>query len=377
VRILVDYRPALRERSGVGEYLHRLISALASGPGRRDDIVLFSSSFKDRLRRDVIAGATVADRRVPVRVLNRLWHQAGWPPVELLVKGPFDVVHSPHPLMLPSRSAARVVTIHDLDFLSHPERTAGEVYRDYPKLVRDHAHLADHIVVISAFTGGEVHQRLDVPRSSITVCRAGAPDWKPRTALPPEGPILFVGTLEPRKNVTGLFDAYERLLTLGRNVPELILAGRAAPAAAPWLQRLSKPPLAGRVRHLGYVTDAQRKILYERARLLVLPSYNEGFGLPALEAMTIGVPVVASNRGAIPEVLGDAGIMVEPDDSDGLAAAMERLLFDTTAARRAAAQGVRRSLTFKWEASADALRAAYDRAVHLHRGRQAAFARLR
>jgi len=377
VRIVVDYRPALRQRSGVGEYIHQLISALAAGPGRHDDIVLFSSSLRHQVNEAVIAGLEVANRRVPVRLLNRMWHRLGWPPVEMLIEGPFDVAHSPHPLMLPTRTGARVITIHDLDFLSHPERTEGEVRRDYPRLVRQHAHLADHIIVNSAHTAGEVHQRLDVPRGSITVCRGGAPHWPPRAGVPDEGPILFVGTLEPRKNVGGLLDAYERLLGSRREIPELLLVGRATPAAAAWLARIDTPPLSGRVRHLGYVDDVERRQLYQRARLLVLPSFNEGFGLPILEAMTIGVPVVASDRGAIPEVLGDAGPMVDPEDPDAIAAAMERLLFDRVEAARAAARGIRRAFTFRWQASAEALRSGYEHAISLNRRRQASFARLK
>jgi glycosyltransferase involved in cell wall biosynthesis len=376
VRILVDYRPALRQRSGVGEYIHHLVTALAAGPGRRDEIVLFSSSLRHRLEAEGLDGVRVANRRVPVRMLNRTWHRLGWPPIEMLVSGPFDVAHSPHPLMVPSRTAARVVTIHDLDFMAHPERTDGEVKRDYPRFVRQHAHLADHIVVNSAFTAGEVHQRLDVPRAGITVCRPGAPPWPARTASPEKGHILFVSTLEPRKNVGGLLDGYERLLSVRPDAPELVLAGRATPAAAPWLARLAKPPLAGRVRHLGYVSDAERRTLYEQAALVVLPSFNEGFGLPVLEAMTVGVPVVASNRGAIPEVLGDTGLLVDPDRPDDLGDAMDRLLGDRALAARAASRGLRRSLTFNWQASAEALRGAYEHAIALKRSRQASFARL-
>jgi glycosyltransferase involved in cell wall biosynthesis len=377
VRVVVDYRPALRQRSGVGEYIHHLISALAAGPGRHDEIVLFSSSLQHQVDPSTLSGLRVANRRVPVRVLNRLWHRLDWPPVEMFVKGPFDVAHSPHPLMLPTRTAARVVTVHDLDFLSHPERTDAEVRRDYPRLARLHTQQADHVIVNSAHTAGEVQERLDIPRQSITVCRAGAPPWKARADLPAEGPILFVGTLEPRKNVSGLLDGYERLLLGGRPIPELLLVGRATAAAAPWLERIAAAPLAGHVRHLGYVSNEEREGLYARARLLVLPSFNEGFGLPVLEAMTMGVPVVASTRGAIPEVLGDAGLMVEPDDPDALATAMERMLFDRQAALRAAARGLRRSLNFRWEVSAEALRSAYEHAIALHRTRAGASARQR
>jgi hypothetical protein len=123
VRIIVDYRPVLRQRSGVGEYIFHLIGALAHGPGRVDDIVLFSSSLRDEVDRSDTHGLAVASRRLPVRLLNRLWHRFEWPPIERLVRGPFDIAHSPHPLLLPTRTAARVVTIHDLDFLQNPDRT--------------------------------------------------------------------------------------------------------------------------------------------------------------------------------------------------------------------------------------------------------------
>lgn len=377
MRIVVDFRPALRQRSGVGEYIQQLIGAFAAGPGRRDDIVLFSSSWSHRLDPQQARGLTVANRRIPVRVLNHLWHRFGWPPVERLVSGQFDIAHSPHPLMLPARAAARVITIHDLDFLDSPDRTHAEIRRDYPRLVRDHAHRADHIVVNSAYTAGEVHQRLDVPRACITVCRGGSPGWSPRSAAPPAGHILFVGTLEPRKNIGGLLDAYTALLQRVSDPPLLLLAGRAAPGAQRWLERLNHAPLYGRVRHLGYVSDEERRRLYEEARLLVLPSFNEGFGLPVIEAMSIGVPVVASDRGALPEVLGDAGLLVNPDDANDIASAMTRYLEDPTFAALAAARGLRRSLGFSWKAAAEALHAAYRQAVAFRRERQRALARLR
>jgi alpha-1,3-rhamnosyl/mannosyltransferase len=140
---------------------------------------------------------------------------------------------------------------------------------------------------------------------------------------------------------------------------------------------MAKPPLAGRVRHLGYVSDESRRTLYEGAQLLVLPSFNEGFGLPVMEAMTVGVPVVASARGALPEVLGDAGTLVEPEDADGLAEAMERMLFDARLSAQATARGLRRSRTFSWTASAQSLREAYEHAIALRRSRQAAASRPR
>ena len=122
MHVLIDYGPALRERSGVGEYTHQLVAALLSayppdGPAGELALSIFSSSWRDRLTPAAeLAGASVVDRRIPVRLLNLAWHRLEWPPSEMLAGGPFDVTHSSHPLLLPSRTAAQVVTIHDLNF---------------------------------------------------------------------------------------------------------------------------------------------------------------------------------------------------------------------------------------------------------------------
>jgi glycosyltransferase involved in cell wall biosynthesis len=371
VRVLIDYRPALRERSGSGEYTHQLTKALLAsrpggGPSPALDVTLFSSSWKDRLTLPPdLAGAATVDRRVPVGLLNFAWHRLGWPPAELLTGGTYDVVHSPHPLLMPARAAAQVITIHDLNFLTHPERTRAEVRRDYAPLARAHAHRADAVLVPSAYTAGEVERLLELPRERMTICPAGAPDWTPRPAVPKDGYVLFFGTLEPRKNIGGLLDAWEQLLT-GPRLPELVLAGRATDEAAPWLERIGRPPLLGTVRHIGYVDDGDRRALYEGARLLVHPSFDEGFGMTVLEAMSLGVPVVASDRGSLPEVLGGAGLQVDPDRPADIADAIARVLREDGLAESCAAKGVDRARAFRWEHTAglvyDAYRAAIERA---------------
>jgi glycosyltransferase involved in cell wall biosynthesis len=378
VRILIDYRPALRQRSGVGEYIFRLLQALQQVRAQQDELAVFSSSWKDRVDRRELHDVRVVDSRVPVRVLTRLWHRREWPPVELFT-GRIDVVHAAGPTLIPSRTAAQVVTVHDLDFLAHPERTWAEMRRDYGQIVQQHTLRADHVVANSAYTAGEVHQRLGVPMARITVCRPGAPTWTSRPAQPKVGAqsgyILFVGTLEPRKNVGGLLEAYSRLFQRRSDVPPLVLAGRAVPLSRPILEALGRPPLAGRATHLGYVADSQREALYKGASLLVLPSFNEGFGLPVLEAMAAGVPVIASSRGALPEVLGDAGLLIDPDDPDSLVAAMERMLTEPSLTRLLRARGLRRARLFDWTSSARALRAAYDEAVAVRAARSQRAAR--
>jgi glycosyltransferase involved in cell wall biosynthesis len=372
MRILVDYRPALRERTGVGEYIHQLVRAYAAEhPG---DVTVFTSSWRDRPRPGVAAelGVSVVDRRVPVRVLNLLWHRAGWPPVESIA-GRFDVVHAAHPLIIPARRAAQIVTIHDLFFLSDPDGARAEVRRDYASLAGTHARHA-HAVITSTHHGKRlVSSVLGVGEERIYVCPPGAPAWQALGRgpnVPADGYLLFIGTLEARKNVGALLDAYLLLLRRLRAAPPLVLAGRATAGAGEWLTRISQPPLAGHVRHIGYVADAERERLYAGARALVLPSLDEGFGLPALEAMAAGVPVVASNRGSLPEVLGGAGTLVDPADVEGLASALERLVSDHTAAMASAAAGLVRARTFTWDFSAATLHRAYTDAIKRRQTRE-------
>jgi glycosyltransferase involved in cell wall biosynthesis len=377
VRVLLDYRAALRERSGVGEYTHQLACALLAGadPARPEiELTVFSSSSRDRLGDDPeLQGARRVDRQIPVRLLNLAWHRLEWPPVEMVAGGRFDVAHSMHPLLMPSRHAAQVVTIHDLNFLLHPERTRAEVRRDYPALARKHAHRADQVIVVSKFTAAEVSRLLDVPAARISICSPGRPAWKPRTVQPEPGYVLFFGTLEPRKNVGALLDAYEMLAGRRRDLPELVLAGKATERSAPWIERLGRPPLNRVARHVGYIAPDDRYALYAGARLLVQPSFEEGFGLPVLEAMTVGVPVVGANAGAIPEVGGDAVQLVSPTDPQAMADAIELLLDDEALARARVARGFARAGEYSWQRTARLTMDAYQRALeHRTRARGAA-----
>jgi glycosyltransferase involved in cell wall biosynthesis len=377
VRIVIDYRPALRARTGVGEYIHHVASGLARTGS--DTITLFSSSWKDRLSTDLdpeLPNVKVIDRRIPVRMLNLLWHRLRWPPIEAVAGGEYDIAHSPHPLLLPSRSAAHIVTIHDLHFLSHPDRTSHEIRRDYPTLAAAHATRADRIIVSSKFAAGEVHRRLEVPLEKISICPAGAPDWKtPPATADSGGYFLFLGTLDARKNIGGLFEAYTRLLSRSRDVPKLVIAGTPGPDAAKWLEAMGRAPLAGLVEYRGYVPADRREALFKGARAFVLPSFEEGFGLPALEAMSAGVPVVASARGSLPEVIGDAGLFIDPDDAESLTDALSRIVHDRALRATLAQRGLERSQQFTWNQTARDVRRAYEDALMARRLRVAALAR--
>lgn len=376
MRVLVDYRPALRARTGAGEYVHQLVSAYtASHPA--DDVAVFTSSWKDRPApgTSVELGVRVIDRRVPGALLNFLWHRAGWPPIEWLA-GRADVVHAAHPLLIPATHAAQVVTVHDLFFLASPDRTSAEIRRDYAALAGAHTRRADAVITPSPYTQRLVIDRLGVAPDRVHVCAPGAPQWTTlgqQPNVPADGYALFVGTLEPRKNVGVLLDAYARHAGgHGISLPRLVLAGGAGPGAETWLARLRRPPLQGVVSHVGYVDHGEREPLFRGARMLVLPSLDEGFGLPALEAMSAGIPVVVSDRGALPWVVGDAGVIADASDADAWAAALARLKDDQRWALNRAAAGLARARAFTWGAAAEALGGVYADALRRRRDPRAA-----
>ncbi len=361
MRVLLDYRPALRARTGVGEYAHQVTCALAALRTDGDEVVAFSSSWKDRLAQPC-PGVTLADARLPVRGLNLLWHHLGWPAVERLA-GPVDVAHSITPLLVPSRAARQVVTIHDLFFLDHPDATSAEVRRDYPRLVRAHARRADLVVTPSHHVSALVVERLDVDPARVLTCPGGAPRWTARPAVPADGPVIFLGTLEPRKNVHLLLDAWTILIERGGRVPPLVLAGGPGADADAALARIARAPLAGHVSHAGYLPESGREAFYRQARLLVMPSLDEGFGLPAIEACAAGVPVLASRCGALPEVGGDAPVYLDPLDPGAWADAVTALLADPDRLEAMRERGVVRAAQFSWDRTAATLWRAYRELV--------------
>ena len=186
-----------------------------------DEITAFSSSWKDRVPSTLAAEmptVRIVDRRIPVGALNLAWHRLRWPPIEALAGGEYDIAHSPHPLLLPSRSAAQVVTIHDLHFLTHPERTSA---RDSPRLPRARSrarpprrshHRRRRDSWPAKCSGCSTFRQSAFP--SARTARPSGRD--PPRARTPDGYLLFIGTIEPRKNVGGLLDAYARLLARAR-----------------------------------------------------------------------------------------------------------------------------------------------------------------
>lgn len=349
----LDVRPSLSRPTGVGTYVLGLVERLpALAPD--DRFYFFSASVKERYpARDWPANVTLVDRRLPVHGLNLAWNRLGWPSLDRLVRAPLDLVHSPHPLLIPARRARRLVTLHDLFFLKHPEMTGAETRRDYVALVRDHVRRADGIVCVSEYTAAEAQRLLDVPAEKIAVTPHGV-DPAFREPLPPaqvdealrrlrlpRGAILYLGSEEKRKNVVTLVMAY---MTLARRraMPPLVLAG----PGPEWAQGGDR--IGPQIRATGYLHKRDIRALMAASSALVLPSLEEGFGLPVVEAMAAGLPVVCSRGSALSEVAGDAATLVEARDANAIAHAIERLLDDPTYAEASRRRGLERSRAFDW-----------------------------
>jgi alpha-1,3-rhamnosyl/mannosyltransferase len=172
-----------------------------------------------------------------------------------------------------------------------------------------------------------------------------------------------MGTLSLRKNVGTLLEAYARLRATVPDAPPLVLAGHRTPASARWEARAGQPPLKGHVTITGYVDSAQKIDLFANATMLVLPSYEEGFGLPVLEAMACGVPVIVSDRGSLPEVAGAAADPIDADDAEGFARAMQAVVAGD--AREGIERGVAQAAKYNWPACAAEARKAYQSAIEV------------
>jgi glycosyltransferase involved in cell wall biosynthesis len=353
----LDVRPTLSRPTGVGTYVLGLAERLpALAP--QDRFHFFSASVKERYpRRTWAPNARLVDRRLPVRGLNAAWNRLAWPPLDRLVGASLDLVHSPTPLLVPCRRGKRIVTLHDLFFLKHPDMVEGETRRDFVSLVRDHVRRADGVLCVSEYTASEARRLLDVPEEKIAVTphgvdpvyRARPPEEQVEESLRrmhlPRGAVLYVGSGEKRKNLVTLVMAY---LTLARRrrLPPLVLAG----PGTDWAQGGNR--VGPQIVATGYLEKADVRALMAASAMLALPSLEEGFGLPVVEAMAAGLPVVCSSGSALAEVAGDAAILVDPHDVNGLAHAVERVIEDRSLAADLRRRGLERSLRFDWQDTA-------------------------
>jgi glycosyltransferase involved in cell wall biosynthesis len=358
MRVGLDLRPSLARPTGVGSYVLALAQRLpALAPD--DRFFYFSASLRDRYPQKAWPkNVTLVDRRLPVKALNLAWNRLEWPSMDRLVGSHLDLVHSPHPLLVPSKRARKIVTLHDLFFLKHPDLTDAEIRRDYAALVRDHVRRADGVICVSEHTASEARLLLDVPPAKIAVIPNGVdPAFRQpidaeavdailaRRQLP-RGGLLYVGSEEKRKNLVNLAMAYMGLAGRRRRIPPLILVG----PGSHWAQ--GGAIMGPQIRALGYLETIEIRALMAASVALVLPSLEEGFGLPVAEAMAAGLPVVCSRGSALEEVAGDAATLVNPLDTRSIADGIESILDNPRKADTQRQKGFERSQLFSWDVTA-------------------------
>jgi glycosyltransferase involved in cell wall biosynthesis len=363
---------ASRPITGVGYYTGHLFDALLrQSPGL--DLRVFACAAKPMPEEVHGFGARTSrfsGPRVPTRLKNGLWTRAEWPPMSWWL-GETDIVHGGFHLLPPSRTAKRMVTIFDLAGMRRSAIHEDASLALHRKLLTHAVPRADGIVAISQSCRADVIELLNADPAKVHVVPGGvmleefsgpldeARLADARQCYGVDGPYwIHLGTLEPRKNLKRLVDAYARLRAR-HEVPRLVLAGGEGWMFGPVLEAITRHGLEKEVIRTGYLPREDAVALLRGAQGCVYPSLYEGFGLPVLEAMAARVPVLTSDVSSLPEVIGDTGILVEPEDEGSLDAGLERLLLDrgTESARVEAAWSRAQGMT--WDHSAQALMAAY------------------
>jgi glycosyltransferase involved in cell wall biosynthesis len=352
VRVAIDATSLLGARSGVGYVTAGLVAGLARRP---EDVVLLpygvTRAPASRLSAELPGGLAARTTRVPASILFAVWSRADWPRVEQWT-GPVDVVHGTNFVVPPSR-APQLVTVYDLTFLRSPELCAPGAAR-YGDLIRGAIRRGATLHVLTDHVGAELRDAFGVGSERVrrvyygVAPTAGGDRDAGRHLAGAERYVLALGTVEPRKNLPTLVRAFDRVAARDPQVV-LAVAGADGWGVAEYEAAVARAGHGGRIHRLGYVDDRQRRDLLAGARVLAYPSLDEGFGLPPLEAMAAGVPVVAAATGSLPEALGDAALLVNPRDDAGLAAAIELVLEDAAVRGRLIDRGHTQVARYSWD----------------------------
>ncbi len=377
MRIAFDCTAAVRQGAGIGRWARCLIRALVDQDVENSYTLFYARARRNEPAPNLPKGPNITVRPVwpTERFLNVLWYKIGAPlPIDVLA-GPADLFHFPDFALPPVRHGATVVTIHDLSFLLVPECADQRLRAHLEKVVPVSVREADFVCADSENTRNELTTLLDVQPSRAEVVYGGVDcRFHPITdELVLEAArqkygllfpfIFFMGTIEPRKNLGRLLQAYTQLRQRNRVRHRLVIAGGLGWLYQDVLRDIDQLAVEQEVVFLGRVPDEDLPVLYSLSDLFVFPSLYEGFGLPPLEAMACGKAVVCSNTSSLPEVVGDAGVLVSPYDVDALADAMERLLNDPEQREMLGQRGIERAKGFTWDEAARKTLAIYERVV--------------
>lgn len=370
--IAIDYTPAYEQGGGIGRYTRELTAALA----HLDTQTPYKLFVAGAAQLPPAPGANFAWRPTPItpRWLARLWGRARLPlPVETFT-GAIKLYHATDFVLPPTLPGTKtLLTVHDLSFVRVPESAQPSLKRYLDAVVPRSVRRADHILADSQATKDDLTALYGTNPEKITVLLSGVDARfrrvddpaavRAKYGIPPRPYLFAVGTVQPRKNYRRLIQALAMLRAGGRDIGLVIAGGRG------WLEdpiyaALRETGMTEFVHFIGFADDADLPALYSGAAVCALPSLYEGFGLPVLEAMACGTPVLTSNISSLPEVAGDAALTVTPTDLDAITNGLARLLDDSDLRARLVAQGYAQAARFTWTASATQLITIYKKLLN-------------
>lgn len=378
MRVAIDYTAAIRQGAGVGNYVRNLVEALLAQD--HDNQYILLTSGRPTRARPLPDAPNVRGRSIfiPDRYLNNLWYRWRFPLYANIFLGNVDIYHGPDFVLPPLNGKLhKAVTVHDLAFLEHPEYAVPALAAYLNKVVPEAVAAADVIVAVSHETARTLTRHFKTPPEKIAVIPNGiSPHFRRITDPVLLGAtrhkfglkhplVLGVGTREPRKNHLGLIKAFHRAQSRKPRPAMLAIAGGPGWLYEETERAVAELKLENRVRFLGRVSDLELITLYSMADVFAFPSFNEGFGVPPIEAMACGAPVITSNISSLPEVVGDAALLVDPHDTKAMAQAITRLLDDEQLREELRQKGYQQAQRYTWAESARKMLVVYQR---LHAG---------
>jgi glycosyltransferase involved in cell wall biosynthesis len=377
MRIAIDYTAAIRQGAGIGNYVRSLVDALLIQDSRNQYTLLTSGT--PTVEHPLPQAENVRGRSIiiPDRYLNILWYRWRLPLYATLFTGHIDIYHGPDFVLPPINGKVRkVVTVHDLAFVEHPEYYVPQMAAYLNKVVPEAVAAADVIAAVSQSTSQTLIDRFKTPPEKIAIIPNGIRPYFRRITDPillsatshkfglKHPLVLGVGTLEPRKNHLGLIKAFHKAQSAAGNKPRpamLALAGGPGWLYDETQQLITKLKLENKVRFLGYVTELELITLYSMADVFVFPSFFEGFGVPLIEAMACGAPVITSHTSSLAEVAGDAAVLIDPHHTGQIAKAMKQVLESEQLRDELRQKGYARAQYFTWPKSASKMLSVYHR----------------
>ena len=372
-RIAIDYTPAYEQGGGIGRYVRELCAALSALDSTNRYRLFLAGAARSSLPAPPAPNFRWQPTRLSAHWLARIWQRARIPlPVETFT-GAVDLFHATDFVLPPTLPGTRtLLTVHDLSFVRVPDAASPPLKAYLDVVVPRSVAKADHVLADSEATKADLIDLYGTKAEKISVLYSGVDRrFRPVTSaastravrekygLSGREYLLSVGTVQPRKNYSRVIRALSQVRLRGMDLHYAIAGGQG------WLeeemkQTITQTSLRDQVHLLGFVDDGDLPALYSEAQTLLMPSLYEGFGLPVLEAMACGTPVIASDVSSLPEVAGDAALMVDPYDSDAIADAILRIQADADLRASLIESGYRQSKRFTWERSAAQLKSIYD-----------------